>query len=325
MDYVLIADTGPTDGTADYPRRRASVGLLGEVYEKPCATLPLTFPACQSCAKRWTWTVCLQSYDKGNDARIRKIDTSERLIRIKKDHPLFQFAAISDEAEAARTAPGADAQGNYWSLDAKRSPNYEGELIEVAMVGRDSLFGASAALDRETTSVEAVVQLPGSAYVMAVGVLRLATEKSPALRATMLRHEHALFAQAIQSAACNAAHSVKARMARWLLRAHDLSGSTTLPMTQEFLGEMIGVQRSSVSAIAGTLQRAGVIAYSRGTVKIRDMEGLKGAACECYMTMKDRYDQLVAGAMVATEKPVLETVALAQPPASRPIFLIKDD
>jgi CRP-like cAMP-binding protein len=200
-----------------------------------------------------------------------------------------------------------------------------GELIEVAMVGRDSLFGASAALSRETTSVEAVVQLSGSAYVMAVGVLRLAAEKSPALRTTMLRHEQALFAQAIQSAACNAAHSVKARLARWLLRAHDLSGSTTLPLTQEFLGEMIGVQRSSVSAIASTLQRAGVIAYSRGTVKIRDMESLKGAACECYMTMKDRYDRLVSGAFVATEKPVLETVALAQPPASQPIFLIKDD
>ena len=99
--------------------------------------------------------------------------------------------------------------------------------------------------------------------------------------------------QAQQSAACNASHTVEGRLSRWLLRSRDLSGSDTLALTQEFLAQMLGVQQSSVSLVANTLQQAGLIRYSRGRIEILDLEGLQDASCECYGTVKAHYDRLL--------------------------------
>jgi len=134
-----------------------------------------------------------------------------------------------------------------------------GGMVEVAMIGRDSIFGASAALDGNISLSDAIVQLPGTASTLEVGVLRTAAEQSIAFRTTLIRHEQALFAQAQQSSACNALHSAESRLARWLLRMHDLAGEDILNLTQDFLAQMIGVQRNSVSAVAHTLQQAGII------------------------------------------------------------------
>lgn len=101
-----------------------------------------------------------------------------------------------------------------------------------------------------------------------------------------MRHEQTLFAQAQQSTACMANHEIEARLCRWLLRARDLSGSDKLPFTQEFLAEMLGVRRTSVTTVARTLQEAGMIRYSRGHIEILDVDGLQEAACECYQTVK---------------------------------------
>jgi CRP-like cAMP-binding protein len=166
-------------------------------------------------------------------------------------------------------------------------------MIEVAMVGRDSIFGASAALDGRISVTNAIVQLPGTASILNVAYLRKASEKSSVFRTTLIRHEQVLFAQAQQSAACNAAHTVEARLSRWLLRMRDLSESDTLPLTQEFLAQMIGVQRNSVSIVANMLQQAGVIRYSRGHIEITDLAGLKKTSCECYKTVKAHYDRLL--------------------------------
>jgi CRP-like cAMP-binding protein len=168
-----------------------------------------------------------------------------------------------------------------------------GDTIEVAMVGRDSIFGASAALDGRISVTNAIVQLPGTASILDVPHLRKASEKSSAFRTTLIRHEQVLFAQAQQSAACNAAHTVEARLSRGLLRMRDLSESDTLPLTQEFLAQMIGVQRNSVSIAANMLQQDGVIRYSRGQIEITDLKGLKKTACECYETVKAHYDRLL--------------------------------
>ena len=127
----------------------------------------------------------------------------------------------------------------------------EGQTVEVAMVGRDSLFGASAALDGGISLTDAVVVLPGTAAILNVADFRAAAERSAALRALLARHEQALFAQAQQSAACNASHTVEARLSRCLLRVRDLCDSETLPLTQEFLAQMIGVQRNAVSNRSG--------------------------------------------------------------------------
>jgi CRP-like cAMP-binding protein len=108
-----------------------------------------------------------------------------------------------------------------------------------------------------------------------------------------MRHEQTLFAQAQQSTACMAHHEVEARLCRWLLRARDLSGSNKLPFTQEFLAEMLGVQRTSVTTVARTLQEAGMIKYSRGKIEIIDVEGLREGVCECYEAVKDQYGKLL--------------------------------
>jgi CRP-like cAMP-binding protein len=169
----------------------------------------------------------------------------------------------------------------------------EGETVEVAMVGRDSIYGASAALDGAIALNEAIVQLPGSTSILDLAQLRTISENSLPFRTTLIRHEQALFTQAIQSTACNASHTIESRLARWLLRARDLSGSDTLGLTQEFLGQMLGVQRSSVSLVANTLQQAGLIHYRRGRIEITNMEGLVESSCECYGAVKKQYERLV--------------------------------
>jgi CRP-like cAMP-binding protein len=109
----------------------------------------------------------------------------------------------------------------------------------------------------------------------------------------LIRHEQALFAQAQQSAACNASHSAESRLARWLLRMHDLSEAKTLPLTQDFVAQMIGVRRNAVSLIAHELQQAGLIKYCRGHIQIANLEGLNDVACECYSAVKTQHHRLL--------------------------------
>ncbi len=109
----------------------------------------------------------------------------------------------------------------------------------------------------------------------------------------LIRNEQATFAQAQQSAACNAVHTVEARMCRWLLLARDLTGRDEFNLTQEFLAEMLGVRRTSVSVVAGTLQQAGMIQYRRGHMQITDLEALREAACECYQTVRTQFERLL--------------------------------
>jgi CRP-like cAMP-binding protein len=168
-----------------------------------------------------------------------------------------------------------------------------GQAIEAAMIGRDSMLGAMAALDGAVSLNKAIVQLPGHGEVLEVAHFRKVAEQSISLRTTLLRHEQVIFAQAQQSAACNASHTVEARLSRWLLRSRDLSGSDILLLTQEFLAEMLGVQRSSVSPVAHTLQEAGLIRYSRGRIEITNLKGLQDMSCECYGTVKAHYDRLL--------------------------------
>ena len=169
----------------------------------------------------------------------------------------------------------------------------DGQLIEAAMVGRDSLVGGSAALDGGIALNRGIVQVEGTASILDVKALRHVADQSAAFRTTLIRHEQALFVQAQQSAACNASHSVEARLSRWLLRTRDLTGGDTLGLTQEFLAQMLGVRRTSVSLVANTLQDAGLIRYSRGRIEVTNLEGLRATSCECYQTVKSHCDRLV--------------------------------
>jgi CRP-like cAMP-binding protein len=168
-----------------------------------------------------------------------------------------------------------------------------GETTEAAMVGKDGAIGIASALDGKVALSRAIVQLGGTAMVCDPAAFKAGALKSEKLISKIMRHEQALFAQAQQSTACMANHEVEARLCRWLLRARDLSGSDHLPFTQEFLAEMLGVRRTSVTTVAHTLQRAGMISYMRGNIQILDLEGLKQSVCECYETVKEQYAQLL--------------------------------
>jgi CRP-like cAMP-binding protein len=168
-----------------------------------------------------------------------------------------------------------------------------GEMTEAAMVGRDGAIGIASALDGKVAMSRAIVQLSGDAMVCDPAAFRGAALQSESLIAKVMRHEQTLFAEAQQSTACMAHHEVDARLCRWLLRARDLSGSDQLPFTQEFLAEMLGVQRTSVTTVARTLQEAGIVKYRRGKIEILDVEGLREGACECYETVKEQHSHLL--------------------------------
>jgi CRP-like cAMP-binding protein len=171
-----------------------------------------------------------------------------------------------------------------------------GEMTEAAMVGNDGAVGMASALDAKVSLSHAVVQLGGDAMICDPAAFKGAALQSESLISKVMRQEQTLFAQAQQSTACMAHHEVDARLCRWLLRARDLSGSDQLPFTQEFLAEMLGVRRTSVTAVARTLQEAGMVKYTRGKIEILDIEGLREGACECYETTKVQYRQLLPGA-----------------------------
>lgn len=169
----------------------------------------------------------------------------------------------------------------------------KGEMVEAAMVGCDGVFGAGAALDGQIALNTAIVQLEGSASALDVSDLRRIADQSAPIRRLLMRHEQVILAQALQTAACNASHSIQSRLSRWLLRARDLSGSNTLSFTQEFLAQMLGTQRNSVSIVANTLQEAGLIRYRRGQIEITNLAGLVASSCECYGTVKELYKKFL--------------------------------
>ena len=167
-----------------------------------------------------------------------------------------------------------------------------GEAIESATIGREGALGLQAAIAPRESLSRAIVQVPGRAFRVPASALQDLWRKSPSLRDLVDRHNEAVYGHAIQSVACNALHSVEARFCRWLLACHDRIDSDTIQLTQEFLADMLGVQRTTVTAVAQALQTKGLIQYRRGVVDILDRQGLENAACECYGAVRRTYQRL---------------------------------
>ena len=161
------------------------------------------------------------------------------------------------------------------------------------MVGRDSLVGAIRGLRCRASADRRHRHGAGHGFHSQAEELRAATERSSALRKLLARHEQALSAQAQQSAACNASHSVESRLSRLLLRARDLCDSEGLPLTQEFLAQMIGVRRNAVSIVAHAFRQAGFVNDSRGQIEIRDIGGLRRTSCECAAVVRTQCERLL--------------------------------
>ena len=170
-----------------------------------------------------------------------------------------------------------------------------GKTIEAAMVGKDGVAGAASSLEGQVSLSRAVVQLAGTAHSISSNKLKAVAYQSPSLMSILIRHEQTLFAQAQQSTACIATHNIESRLCRWLLRARDLAETDTLGFTQEFLADMLGVERTSVTVAAHMLQQAGMIKYSRGRIQILDTQALQDTSCECYEAVKMHHAELLLG------------------------------
>jgi CRP-like cAMP-binding protein len=165
----------------------------------------------------------------------------------------------------------------------------DGQTTEAAMVGNDGAIGMPSAMDGKLAPSTAIVQLSGDTAVCDPKAFSRTAFQSHRLISMVMRHEQTVFAQAQQSTACVANHVVEARLCRWLLRARKLAGSDNLPFTQEFLAQLLGVGRPSVTTAAFTLQSMGLIAYSRGKIQIVDVERMRELACECYEAVEEGY------------------------------------
>jgi CRP-like cAMP-binding protein len=168
----------------------------------------------------------------------------------------------------------------------------EDEVVEIATVGNEGFVGIPLVLGDTRMTSRAFMQVPGDGIRIPAKAFAAVLEKSPVLRRRLLRCALALIAQISLAAACNRAHLVEQRCARWLLMTHDRVTSDTFPLTQEFLGQMLGVRRPTVSIAAGMLQRAKLITYVRGQITILDRKGLEGMSCECYHAITEEYRRL---------------------------------
>jgi CRP-like cAMP-binding protein len=173
----------------------------------------------------------------------------------------------------------------------------DGNFVECGVIGNDGYVGLSAHHGPELSPTRFVVQVAGEACRIDRAGLKTWITRVPRLQTLLSRYNDFLLAVAAQYAACNQLHTVTQRCARWLLRVHDRIEGDEFPLTQEFLAQMLGVRRASVSISAGELQDAGLIRYGYGRVTILERAGLEKAACECAAVMSRRYETLFASLM----------------------------
>jgi CRP-like cAMP-binding protein len=171
----------------------------------------------------------------------------------------------------------------------------DGATVEVGLFGCEGVLGLLSAMASRKAFGRYIVQMPGTASRIAFERMKEVQNARPKLRQLILNYGEALLGQTFPTVACNGIHPVEARCSRWILAQHDRSDQDTLPLTHEFLAEMLGVQRSTVSVVTRTLQTAGLIQQSRGSITVTDRMGLEDAACECYGRIRSLYRGLLPG------------------------------
>ena len=164
----------------------------------------------------------------------------------------------------------------------------DGSAIEMATIGREGCTAAQAIFGAKISSVRLFVQIPGSAAKMSRPAFARAMASMPSFQTLMYAYVQAFLEQVMVSVACNGAHSLKQRLARWLLMMRDRSDDDALPVSQNLLAEMLGVQRPTVTNAAAELERSGLIARGRQQITIRDRKSLMKASCECYQLVRQR-------------------------------------
>jgi CRP-like cAMP-binding protein len=195
--------------------------------------------------------------------------------------------------------PDRPSQHVYFPLSAVISvlaKMQDGVAVEIATVGREGMVGLEIFLGGEQMPASAFCQIAGRAARIDADAFREVVRDSAPLTTLLLRYTQATLTELGQSVACNRVHLLEERCARWLLMTHDRVPGDHFDLTQEFLAEMLGVRRPSVSITASILQRAGFIRYNRGRIEIVDRAGLESVACECYGVIAREYERLIEAA-----------------------------
>jgi CRP-like cAMP-binding protein len=190
--------------------------------------------------------------------------------------------------------PGTVEQWAYFLETAIVSSLFlaaDGTSIEVSSVGMEGMIGVPTVLKSRSVPYRIVVQQPGTALRIKADVVRKEFDRCGAFHTSLLNYVHILIVQLSQSSVCNRFHTTRERLCRWLLASHDRATSNELRFTQEFLAQMLGVNRGSANEAASALQTAGLIHYRRGRITIHDRAGLEAAACECYHLVKAEFDR----------------------------------
>jgi CRP-like cAMP-binding protein len=172
-------------------------------------------------------------------------------------------------------------------------PLRDGTQIEVGVIGREGFVGVAVLLGANSSPVEAMVQIPGSALRMRTTAFRAQVARIKPFSDAAHRYAQALHVQVSQTAACNGRHVLQERLARWLLTARDGADSDELPLSHEFLSMMLGARRVGVTLALGTFKTAGIVKNHHGRITILDRANLEDAACECYRSVKEEYANLL--------------------------------
>ena len=167
-----------------------------------------------------------------------------------------------------------------------------GETAETSIVGREGMVCSAIVLDVNDAIEQATAELPGHARRISSKAFINLYSQNEKLRSLVNRYHALMFAEARQSVACNSLHQAPERLCRWLSNARDRTGQDTLPLTQEFLARMLGVNRSTITSLYPLLEKGGLIRGTRGHVEILDLDGLRASACECYGVLRKRSEQI---------------------------------
>ena len=191
--------------------------------------------------------------------------------------------------------PNRPIEAVYFPIDAVASilALTEGHTVEVGTIGNEGFVGLPVFLGATTSPGRALVQVAGRGVRLDIAVFRREAHREGRLRQLLERYTQAFMTQVSQTTACNRAHSITQRLARWLLIVRDRVNRNEFPLTHEFLGQMLGVRRATVSDTAAALQRVKLISYHRGVVTIRNGRGLEREACECYRLVRQEFERLL--------------------------------
>jgi CRP-like cAMP-binding protein len=249
-----------------------------------------------------TYITKLKSGKRRGPAQEPGISSAPLSNRLLLGLPPEEFTLLSPELEAFSFRsrqrlhePGSEVEFVFFPSEGTVSvvlELHDGRSLEVSMVGKEGCVGTAALLGMKSVQLGATVQVPGTGFRIRAEVIRDRLSATPILQMLLARRAVAENLQASQIAACTRFHRIEQRLARWLLVCRAKTGVERLPFTQEFLAEMLGAGRPSVTLAAGALQKAGVISYNRGTVRIESTSKLEAAACDCYRAILESETEL---------------------------------